>query len=69
MRGLSVGAQVGQESPRVYGWPATTTGGGGHMEKHRVADSPEPDGGPVIAVVAFLALVFALGVLVGAVLW
>ena len=39
------------------------------MEKHRVADSPEPDGGPVIAVVAFLALVFALGVLVGAVLW
>ncbi len=39
------------------------------MNRHQVADSPEPDGGPVIAVVAFLALVFALGLLVGAVLW
>lgn len=35
------------------------------MDKHRVADSLEPDGGPVVAALTIVVVVFALGVLVG----
>lgn len=40
-----------------------------HDIRSRVADSPEPDGGPVVILVSFCAIIFGAGMLVGAILW